>query len=233
LDSWVPTGYEPNQKIKTVFTVPDSPNALKNLGNKKLIDALKFGGGSGVKGGAKILLRASVAALLNAAHPNINYPLTVDEVIDDVNCALATKDRGTMLTLADELDQLNNLGGDISATPALHPKVQVPEPQVSVIDVPRETRVLQNFPNPFNPETWIPFELSKDANVNIEIYDMTGRLVRKIDLGYCPAGSYVDRSAAAYWNGRNFSGERVASGTYFYRLVTGKRSAVRRMLILK
>ncbi|MBC8236380.1 T9SS type A sorting domain-containing protein, partial [bacterium] len=117
--------------------------------------------------------------------------------------------------------------------PSGSPNLQVQKPQALVIDVPRETRILQNFPNPFNPETWIPFELSEDADVKIDIYDMTGRLIRKLDLGYRPAGYHVDRSAAAYWNGRNSSGERVASGSYFYRLVAGERSAIRRMLILK
>jgi len=230
-ESWPPTGYTTTQKVNTVFTIPSQIDS--KIANKTLIETLGGGGGGGINGAAKILLRAAVAALLNAAHPNINYPLSTTKVITDVNNALASRDRFTMLALADELDKLNNLEGDISATPVLDAKVQVQKPQDTVIDVPRETRVLQNFPNPFNPETWIPFELAKDASVKIEIYDMTGRLVHTLDLGYRPAGYYVNQSAAAYWNGRNFSGERVASGLYFYRLITGERSAVRRMLILK
>jgi len=98
---------------------------------------------------------------------------------------------------------------------------------------PPKTRLLQNIPNPFNPETWIAYELAEDVNVSIQIYDTTGRLVRALDLGHRPAGYYVDRAKAAYWDGRNDAGERVASGLYLYRLNAGNFSAVRRMLILK
>jgi len=99
--------------------------------------------------------------------------------------------------------------------------------------VPHKTRLLANYPNPFNPETWIPFELSKDANVKLQIYNVSGCLIRTLDLGYRPAGHYVDCSTAAYWDGRNNAGERVASSIYLYRLTAGDFSAVRKMLILK
>jgi hypothetical protein len=122
---------------------------------------------------------------------------------------------------------------------AFTPEVS-PAPDIRLLELhstprplPRETRLLANYPNPFNPETWIPFELAEAAKVTIEIYDLTGRLVRTFDLGYRSAGYYVERSAAAYWDGRNFLGERVASGSYFYRLLAGGDSAVRRMAIIK
>lgn len=99
--------------------------------------------------------------------------------------------------------------------------------------VPRETRVHQNFRNPFNPDTWIPFELSEDARVKIEIHDVTGRLVRTLDLGHRPAGYYLEKSKAAYWDGRNEAGESVASGIYFYQFTAGDFSAMKRMVILK
>ena len=99
--------------------------------------------------------------------------------------------------------------------------------------VPRETRVRQNFRNPFNPDTWIPFELSEDARVKIEIHDVTGRLVRTLDLGHRPAGYYLEKSKAAYWDGRNEAGESVASGIYFYQFTAGDFSAMKRMVILK
>jgi len=109
-----------------------------------------------------------------------------------------------------------------------------PPPPIQLMNhPPPKTRLLQNIPNPFNPETWLPFELAETANVHIQIYDMTGRLVRALDLGHRPAGYYVDRAKAAYWDGRNDAGERVASGLYLYRLKAGNFSAVRRMLILK
>ena len=99
--------------------------------------------------------------------------------------------------------------------------------------VPQETRLLPNYPNPFNPETWIPYELADGTDVRILIYDAKGSLIRNLKLGYQPEGYYTDRNRAAYWDGRNALGERVASGIYFYQLQTNKASALRKMLIVK
>ena len=98
---------------------------------------------------------------------------------------------------------------------------------------PQDTILAQNFPNPFNPETWIPYQLSKATEVKIDIYDVSGRLVRSLDLGWQPVGSYMTPSSAAYWDGKNAVGERVASGIYFYTLQTVDFAATRRMVILK
>ena len=106
--------------------------------------------------------------------------------------------------------------------------------QLRVGDVqPKDTILAQNFPNPFNPETWIPYQLSHSTDVKIQIYDISGRLVRTLELGWKPTGSYMTQSSAAYWDGRNNVGERVASGTYFYTLQTRDFAATRRMVILK
>ncbi len=98
---------------------------------------------------------------------------------------------------------------------------------------PQETLLAQNFPNPFNPETWIPYQLSEATEVSIHIYDVSGRLVRTLDVGWQPVGSYMTPSRAAYWDGRNAIGERVASGIYFYTLQTAHFAATQRMVILK
>ena len=98
---------------------------------------------------------------------------------------------------------------------------------------PQETILAQNYPNPFNPETWIPYQLSASTEVSIQIYDVSGRLVRSLNLGWQPVGSYMTPSNAAYWDGRNAVGERVASGIYFYTLQTSDFAATRRMVILK
>ena len=99
--------------------------------------------------------------------------------------------------------------------------------------IPGETVLLPNYPNPFNPETWIPFQLAKEADVVIRIYDVRGNLIRTLDLGRLCAGYYTSRSSAAYWDGRNEIGERVASGVYVYQMVVGDKGFVRRMVILK
>jgi hypothetical protein len=98
---------------------------------------------------------------------------------------------------------------------------------------PKETALLPNYPNPFNPETWIPYQLAEDAEVTFTIYDSSGIMVRRLKLGHRLAGYYADRGKAAYWDGRNVFGENVASGVYFYHLSAGDYSATRRMLILK
>ena len=98
---------------------------------------------------------------------------------------------------------------------------------------PVETALLPNYPNPFNPETWIPYQLAKPANVTITIYDAKGSVVRTLVLGHQPEGYYTEQQRAAYWDGRNTLGERVASGVYFYQLHADAVSLTRKMVILK
>ena len=99
--------------------------------------------------------------------------------------------------------------------------------------IPEETALLANYPNPFNPETWIPYQLAESAEVTLTIYDMNGEMVRRLAIGHQTAGMYQSRSRAAYWDGRNQVGELIASGLYFYTLTAGEFSATRRMMIVK
>ena len=99
--------------------------------------------------------------------------------------------------------------------------------------IPEETTLLPNYPNPFNPETWIPYQLSEPADVTLRIYSVSGSLVRTLALGQMPAGVYQSRTRAAYWDGKNGVGESVASGIYFYTLTAGEFTATRKMLIRK
>ena len=100
-------------------------------------------------------------------------------------------------------------------------------------ETPNTTALLPNYPNPFNPETWIPYHLSKGTEVTLTIYDVRGVAVRKLTLGHQAAGVYQSRGRAAYWDGRNESGEPVASGVYFYTLTAGEFTATRKLLIAK
>ena len=102
-----------------------------------------------------------------------------------------------------------------------------------VLLIPEDTALLRNYPNPFNPETWIPYQLAESAEVTLTIYDMNGRLIQRLAVGHQAAGMYRSRSRAVYWNGRNQLGESVASGLYFYTLTADEFTATRRMLILK
>ena len=95
------------------------------------------------------------------------------------------------------------------------------------------TRLLPNYPNPFNPETWIPMELSQATEVKLFIYDSDGALVKLLDLGYLDAGSYLNKSNAIHWDGKTETGEQVSSGTYFYQIEAGDYTETRKMVILK
>jgi hypothetical protein len=114
--------------------------------------------------------------------------------------------------------------------------------QLLIVLTPKETALLVNFPNPFNPETWIPYQLAKSADVTITIYAANGQMIQRLALGHQPAGMYHNRSRAAYWDGKNTFGEPMASGVYFYTLSTestrdsvtaGEFTATRKMLIRK
>ena len=119
----------------------------------------------------------------------------------------------------------------VTAEDVLQGWIQLPE--LIAYEIPKETELLANYPNPFNPETWIPYHLAADTDVQLTIYDTTGAVVRRFDLGLQPAGHYTDRAKAVYWDGRNDNGEPVVSGVYFYQLNANDYSATRRMVILK
>ena len=97
--------------------------------------------------------------------------------------------------------------------------------QLLALLIPKETTLLANYPNPFNPETWIPYQLAEPADVSVRIYSVNGSLVRRLSLGHQAAGMYRSRSRAAYWDGRNEFGESIASGIYFYTLTAGDFTA--------
>ena len=119
----------------------------------------------------------------------------------------------------------------VSAEQVLTSRISLPD--MELYEIPSESELLANYPNPFNPETWIPYRLAKAAEVTLDIYDTNGRLVRTIDVGFKPAAVYESRASAIYWDGRNANGESVASGVYFYQLQAGDHSATRRMVIVK
>ena len=97
----------------------------------------------------------------------------------------------------------------------------------------KKTKLLQNFPNPFNPETWIPYRLAQKEDVAIMIYNASGQLVKMLDVGHKPAGAYISKAEAAHWDGRNDSGEQVASGVFFYTIQAGDYQATRKMIVAR
>jgi len=97
----------------------------------------------------------------------------------------------------------------------------------------KETKLLPNYPNPFNPDTWIPYQLSEGSTVTVKIYNVPGSLIRTIEVGHKPVGYYLTRDRAVYWDGRNQNREPVSSGVYFYTLTAGDYTQTRRMVIVK
>ena len=135
-------------------------------------------------------------------------------------------------TAAEVQDLLTQARHKARTDPAYLPGIRVLEALLSR-SLPEETVLLPNYPNPFNPETWIPYQLAKSTAVTLHIYSVEGALVRTLELGHQSAGMYHSRNRAAYWDGKNEHGETVANGVYFYRLSAGDFTATRKMLIRK
>ena len=159
--------------------------------------------------------------------------LVVVAIIDNAGGAPAARLQAQHLLTAERVQQwlieATLLGED---SPIYQRGILVLE-QLLALLAPKRTMLLPNYPNPFNPETWIPYQIAEPADVTFHIYAANGHLVRTLVLGHQQAGIYHNRSRAAYWDGRNELGEPVASGIYFYTLATGNFTATRKMLIQK
>ena len=154
----------------------------------------------------------------------------IDELpVQDTSAAPVLNSSDEFRLLSKAIEQLEN----ISLTKAQKQVLEQLKDLVFGQLTPKSTVLFQNFPNPFNPETWIPFQLKQDADVAIKIYDVRGRLVRTLLLDACKAGIYHTRDKAAYWDGKNEFSEKSASGIYFYQLKTNNFSALRRMVLVK
>ena len=164
---------------------------------------------------------------------NINDLILVAEAIDDAADAPALRSQVQALFTAEQLQALRTEAKALENISFSHQRGLVLLEQLFRLSTPKETALLPNYPNPFNPETWIPYQLSEPANVTLKIYSTTGELIRTVELGYRPTGIYQSRSRAAYWDGKNQVGEPVASGVYFYTFTAGDFTATRRMLIVK
>ena len=133
-------------------------------------------------------------------------------------------DRGSVYLF--DTEDVHNLNIPVSVEPA-------DELRLIMLGEVKRTALLQNFPNPFNPETWIPYQLAKSVDVSIGIYDVQGHRIRRIELGAQSAGSYLTEETAAYWDGKDQYGTSVSSGVYFYTLEVDAFSKTRRMVIRK
>ena len=159
------------------------------------------------------------APLLNPAPPAATQPTHLTETLFIVEFDVLNAEGKESLIILDYVELSNSLS--IDKTDGL----------IKVL--PSASRLLQNYPNPFNPETWIPYNLSTDSDVEISIYDVSSAIVRRFNLSNQPAGSYLSRSKALYWDGRNDRGESVSSGVYFYVMKAGDCTATKKMVIVE
>ena len=173
---------------------------------------------------------------------NLRTDSTITTSVQGDYFAAATADleRRSVIRVGDVLElRVIGPGGNVESQPLSfkvtpgHLANAVLSVKLDGIGLPTQNLLLQNYPNPFNPETWIPYQLSQDSPVSVSIYDTTGRLIRTLSLGFQSAGFYNSRERAAYWDGRNALGERVASGIYFYQLTTPAFQQTRRLVIVK
>ena len=176
-----------------------------------------------------------------AADDELNADINADGAVDILDLVQIANDIGDGSAAAPAIytptaEQVQNWLTQIKAvddgSPDFRRAISVLETLLRTV-LPEITVLLPNYPNPFNPETWIPYQLSDASNVQITIYDMKGIVVRTLALGHQAAGYYTDRNRAAYWDGRNGLGENVASGIYFYHLQADDVSRTRKMIILK
>ncbi len=164
---------------------------------------------------------------------NIADILLVAAALENVNAAPSKYMRPIELLTAVDIQGWLDQARLISNMTPIYQKGIAKLEQILTQLTPRETVLLPNYPNPFNPETWIPYQLAKPADVMFHIYSSDGQLVRTLKLGHQNAGIYQDRTHAAYWDGKNEFGEHVASGVYFYTMTAGNWTATNRMVIRK
>jgi hypothetical protein len=229
--------FAPTDLLGDVFVVP-SPE-LDDYADDTLREGIRYGGGSGLEGAVRNLFRSAVAAILNGCSPDVPYPMSADAVINAVNAALATLDRGEILALHTELDILNNLGCSIDA----HCRPIEDDPDKGLLEDhsgeimnPAESKSgfssdevwSQPVPNPFMGTTTINFGLPKSGDVAIDVYDVAGRHVATVLSGAKDAGTHE-----AVWNGRNSNGAQVPAGVYFYRFTFDNEILMKKMLVVK
>ena len=188
-----------------------------------------------------LVIVANQIGLPGAADGELNADINADGVVDILDLVQVANDIGEGSAAAPAIhsptaEQIQNWLTQVrqadDGSPDFRRAINVLEALLRIV-LPETTVLLPNYPNPFNPETWIPYQLANASDVQITIYDTKGIVVRTLALGHQAAGYYADRNRAAYWDGRNSLGERVASGVYFYQLRADNVSQMRKLVILK
>ncbi len=232
---------EKNGRKTLTFLHPNSLSGLENLerlnlsdnGNIRIPIYIDKVGNNGIK------LHVSTGMPFDA-----KIPILVDGVqVDKVKIDVGHKNSSTIRIDGDAGESVDVTIGTLPSLPKYHSgytfrrgssRKTITFPDVPAApNLPVSTQLLDNFPNPFNPETWIPYQLAQKSFVNITIYNSRGVVVRQLPLGIQPAGFYRNKERAVYWDGKNSFGEQVATGIYFYQLNAGSLSVLKKMVLLK
>ena len=221
------TGIQEKQSVSAIAELPPIPQDVNRDDMVNILDLVLVASVLGDEG------RDLDADVNRDGVVNILDLVLVAGALGNVAAAPSADPRALAMLTATDVGQWLAHAGELELTEATSQRGVLFLEQLFAALTPKETALLPNFPNPFNPETWIPYRLSEDADVTLTIYDTTGVVVRRLDIGHQLAGHYADRGRAAYWDGRNARGESVASGVYFYTLTAGDFNATRKMLIRK
>ena len=221
------TGIQEEQTVTAIAEPPPIPQDVNRDDVVNILDLVFVASALGDEG------QGLVADVNEDGIVNILDLVSVAGALGDVAAAPSLHPQALAMFTAADVGHWLAQARELDLTDATSQRGVLYLEQLLAALTPQETALLPNYPNPFNPETWIPYRLAEDAAVTLTIYDATGVMVRRLDLGHQSAGFYESRSAAIYWDGRNDFGEGVASGVYFYHLSAGDYSATRKMLIVK
>ena len=221
------TGIQEKQSVSAIAELPPIPQDVNGGDVVNILDLVLVASVLGDGG------RDLDADVNRDGVVNILDLVLVAGALGNVAAAPSADPRALAMLTAADVGQWLVQAGELDLTDATSREGVLFLEQLLAALTPKETALLPNYPNPFNPETWIPYRLARDADVTLTIYDTNGVMVRRLDIAHQLAGHYADRGRAAYWDGRNARGESVASGVYFYQLATPSFRQIRRMVILK
>ena len=221
------TGIQEEQTVTAIAEPPPIPQDVNRDDVVNILDLVFVASALGDEG------QGLVADVNGDGVVNILDLVSVAGALGNVAAAPSANPRALAMLTATDVGQWLAQAGELDLADATSSQGLVFLKQLLAALTPADTALMPNYPNPFNPETWIPYRLAEDAGVTLTIYDTNGALVRRLDVGHRSAGFYESRSEAIYWDGRNDFGEGVVSGVYFYHLSADGYSATRKMLIIK
>ena len=221
------TGIQEEQTVTAIAELPPIPQDVNMDDAVNILDLVFVASALGDEG------QGLVADVNGDGVVNILDLVSVAGALGDVAAAPSLHPQALAMFTATDVGQWLVQAQTLDLTDATSQRGVLFLNQLLAALTPKETALLSNYPNPFNPETWIPYRLADDADVTLTIYNSSGIMVRRLELGHQSAGFYESRSEAIYWDGRNEFSEGVASGVYFYHLSAGEYSAARRMLVIK